>query len=157
GPDDPARHVSGQGWPNRISPVFGGIPATAAIARTAVNVRAGARTRLAALSHAIILAAVVYFLSGLVSHIPLAALAGVLLATTVRMVDLRGIIALCRATKRDAFVLILTFAVTVVLDLVIAVVAGVIVAVVLALRSIARSARLETVPLDTSDHSAEEA
>lgn len=154
---DPDRELFGQGLANLVSPIFGGIPATAAIARTAVNVRAGARTRLAALSHAIILAAVVYFLSGLVAHIPLAALAGVLLATTVRMVDMRGIIALCRATKRDAFVLILTFAVTVVLDLVIAVVAGVIVAVVLALRSIARSARLETVPLDTSDHSAEEA
>lgn len=154
---DPDRELFGQGLANLVSPVFGGIPATAAIARTAVNVRAGARTRLAALSHAVILAAVVYFLSGLVAHIPLAALAGVLLATTVRMVDMRGIIALCRATKRDAFVLILTFAVTVVLDLVIAVVAGVIVAVILALRSIARSARLKTVPLDTTDHSAEEA
>lgn len=154
---DPDRELFGQGLANLVSPVFGGIPATAAIARTAVNVRAGARTRLAALSHAVVLAAVVYFLSGLVSHIPLAALAGVLLATTVRMVDMRGIIALCRATKRDALVLVLTFATTVLLDLVIAVVAGVIVAIILALRSIARSARLEAVPLDTSDHSAEEA
>lgn len=154
---DPDRELFGQGIANIVSPIFGGIPATAAIARTAVNVRAGARTRLAALSHAVILAAVVYFLSGLVSHIPLAALAGVLLATTVRMVDWRGIIALCRATRRDALVLVLTFAVTVLLDLVIAVVAGVIVAVILALRSIARSAKIEAVPLDTGDHSREEA
>ena len=154
---DPDRELFGQGLANLVSPIFGGIPATAAIARTAVNVRAGARTRLAALSHAVILAAVVYFLSGLVAHIPLAALAGVLLATTVRMVDMRGIRALARATKRDALVLVLTFAVTVMLDLVIAVVAGVIVAVILALRSIARSARLQVVPLDSSDHSEEEA
>lgn len=154
---DPDRELFGQGLANLVSPIFGGIPATAAIARTAVNVRAGARTRLAALSHAVILAAVVYFLSGLVAHIPLAALAGVLLATTVRMVDMRGIRALARATKRDALVLVLTFAVTVLLDLVIAVVAGVIVAIILALRSIARSARLQVVPLDSSDHSEEEA
>lgn len=154
---DPDRELFGQGLANLISPVFGGIPATAAIARTAVNVRAGARTRLAALSHAVILTAVVYFLSGLVAHIPLAALAGVLLATTVRMVDMRGILALSRATKRDAFVLVLTFVVTVMLDLVIAVVAGVIVAIILALRSIAYSAKLEVVPLDSSDHSEEEA
>ncbi len=154
---DPDRELFGQGLANLISPVFGGIPATAAIARTAVNVRAGARTRLAALSHAVILTAVVYFLSGLVAHIPLAALAGVLLATTVRMVDMRGILALSRATKRDAFVLVLTFVVTVMLDLVIAVVAGVIVAIILALRSIAHSAKLEVVPLDSSDHSEEEA
>jgi len=72
-------------------------------------------------------------------------------------VDMRGIRALARATKRDALVLVLTFAVTVMLDLVIAVVAGVIVAVILALRSIARSARLQVVPLDSSDHSEEEA
>ena len=154
---DPDRELFGQGLANLISPVFGGIPATAAIARTAVNVRAGARTRLAALSHAVILTAVVYFLSGLVAHIPLAALAGVLLATTVRMVDMRGMLALSRATKRDAFVLVLTFVVTVMLDLVIAVVAGVIVAIILALRSIAHSAKLEVVPLDSSDHSEEEA
>lgn len=154
---DPDRELFGQGLANLVSPIFGGIPATAAIARTAVNVRAGARTRLAALAHAVILAAVVYFLSGLVAHIPLAALAGVLLATTVRMVDMRGMIALARATKRDALVLLLTFAVTVVFDLVIAVVAGVIVAVILALRSIAASARLEVAPLDISDHSREEA
>src|SRR5690625_6914907 len=73
------------------------------------------------------------------------------------MVDMRGMLALSRATKRDAFVLVLTFVVTVMLDLVIAVVAGVIVAIILALRSIARSARLQVVPLDSSDHSEEEA
>src|SRR5690625_6928242 len=54
---DPDRELFGQGLANLVSPIFGGIPATAAIARTAVNVRAGARTRLAALSHAVILAA----------------------------------------------------------------------------------------------------
>lgn len=153
---DPDRELFGQGLANIASPIFGGIPATAAIARTAVNVRAGARTRLAALSHAVVLAAVVYFLGTLVSQIPLAALAGVLLATTVRMVDRHGLRALLRSTKRDAIVLVLTFAITVVLDLVIAVVAGVVVAIVLALRSVAQSGRVRAVPVSSADHSAEE-
>lgn len=154
---DPDRELFGQGLANIASPIFGGIPATAAIARTAVNVRAGARTRLASLTHAVVLTAVVFFLAPLVSHIPLAALAGVLLATTVRMVDWGAVRALALSTKRDGLVLILTFAVTVAIDLVVAVVVGVLVAIVLALRSVARSARLQQVPLDPGDHSAEEA
>lgn len=154
---DPDRELFGQGLANVVSPIFGGIPATAAIARTAVNVRAGARTRLAALTHALVLAMVVFFLAELVAYIPLAALAGVLLATAARMVDIGAVRALARSTGRDALVLVLTFAVTVALDLVIAVVAGIIVAIILALRSVAQTARLEVVPLDTSDHSEEEA
>ncbi|MEV0722758.1 SulP family inorganic anion transporter [Micromonospora purpureochromogenes] len=153
---DPDRELFGQGLANLASPLFGGIPATAAIARTAVNVRAGASSKLAALTHAVALAVIVLAAAPLVGRIPLAALAGVLLATTVRMVEAGSLWALARATRGDALVLVLTFAVTVIWDLVTAVAVGVAVAVVVALRAVARSARLEQVPLDAGDHSAEE-
>lgn len=153
---DPDRELFGQGLANLAAPVFGGIPATAAIARTAVNVKAGAGSKLAALTHAVVLLAIVMLAAGLVSDIPLAALAGVLLATTVRMVEVASLLALVRSTRGDAAVLLLTFFVTVAFDLVAAVVVGLGVAIVIALRSVARSARLEQVPLETGDHSAEE-
>ncbi|MEU8182182.1 SulP family inorganic anion transporter [Micromonospora sp. NPDC049044] len=153
---DPDRELFGQGLANLAAPLFGGIPATAAIARTAVNVRAGAASKLAALTHAVALAAIVLAAAPLVGRIPLAALAGVLLATTVRMVEAGSLWALARATRGDAVVLVLTFAVTVIWDLVTAVAVGVGVAVVLALRAVARSARLEQVPLDPGEHNAEE-
>jgi SulP family sulfate permease len=153
---DPDRELFGQGLANLVVPVFGGIPATAAIARTAVNVRAGAASKLAALTHAVALGAIVLAAAPLVSRIPLAALAGVLLATTVRMVEASALIALARSTHGDALVLALTFTVTVAMDLVTAVAVGLGVAVALALRAVARTAHLEQVPLETGDHSAEE-
>ncbi|MFI6317852.1 SulP family inorganic anion transporter [Nonomuraea sp. NPDC050556] len=153
---DPDRELFGQGVANLVVPLFGGVPATAAIARTAVNVRSGARSRLAALTHAVVLAGIVLAASGLVGRIPLAALAGVLLATTVRMVEVGSLLAIARSTRSDALVMALTFAVTVALDLVTAVAVGIGVAVVLALRTVARTVRLEQVPLETDDHSQEE-
>jgi SulP family sulfate permease len=153
---DPDRELFGQGLANLAAPVFGGIPATAAIARTAVNVRAGASSRTAALTHAVALLVIVSALAPLVGRIPLAALAGVLLATTVRMVEVASLHALVRSTRGDAAVLVLTFAVTVAVDLVTAVAVGVGVAVLLALRAVARSVRLEQVPLERGDHTAEE-
>jgi SulP family sulfate permease len=153
---NPDRELFGQGLANIAVPLFGGVPATGAIARTAVNVRSGASTRLAALTHAIILAAIIYLAAPLVADIPVAALAGVLLATTVRMVETASLTAIARASRGDAIIMAVTFAVTVALDLVTAVAVGVGFAIVLALRSVAREARLEQVPLDESDHLAEE-
>ncbi|ORJ92281.1 MFS transporter [Prescottella equi] len=153
---NPDRELFGQGLANIAAPLFGGVPATGAIARTAVNVRSGARTRLAALTHAVILAAIVYLAAGFVAEIPLAALAGVLLATTVRMVETASILAIARATRPDTIVMIATFLVTVVFDLVTAVAVGVGFAAILALRAVAKSARIEQVPLERDDHMAEE-
>jgi sulfate permease, SulP family len=153
---NPDRELFGQGIANLMVPFFGGVPATAAIARTAVNVRSGARSRLAAISHSLVLLMVVLALAPLVGFIPLAALGGVLLATTIQMVKVGPIRAIVRATRGDAVVLSTTFAVTVAIDLVTAVVIGLAVAALLALRSVSRSARVERVPLDTGDHSAEE-
>ena len=153
---DPDRELFGQGLANVIVPMFGGVPATAAIARTAVNVRAGASSRLAAVTHSLVLLVVIFAAAPLVSDIPLAALSGVLFATCVRMVEAGSIRTLMRATRSDAIIVGLTFTVTVAVDLVTAVGVGVGVAVILALRSVARSARLDQVPLETGDHTAEE-
>ncbi|MFE5285543.1 SulP family inorganic anion transporter [Nocardia sp. NPDC056611] len=153
---DPDRELFGQGLANIAAPLFGGVPATGAIARTAVNVRSGARTRLAALTHAVVLAGIVFLGSGLVASIPLAALAGVLLATTVRMVETASLAAIARASRGDAAIMAITFGVTVALDLVSAVAVGVGIAVLLALRTVAKEARLHQIPLDDADHLAEE-
>lgn len=153
---DPDRELFGQGLANMVVPFFGGVPATAAIARTAVNVRAGARSRLAAIVHSLVLLVVVYVGASLVGDIPLAALAGVLFATTIRMVEVSSLLALMRATRADAAIVILTLVVTIAFDLVTAVGVGLVVAVVLALRSVARSARIHEVALEAGDHSEEE-
>ncbi|MFI2672745.1 SulP family inorganic anion transporter [Streptomyces albidoflavus] len=144
---DPDRELFGQGVANLAAPLFGGVPATAAIARTAVNVRSGAGSRLAALTHAAVLAVIVFAAAPLVSKIPLAALAGVLLATAVRMVEVGALRAMVRSTRSDAVVLVLTAVATLVLDLVLAVVIGLVVAGALALRAVARQARMDRTPI----------
>ncbi|WP_141202880.1 SulP family inorganic anion transporter [Streptomyces griseorubiginosus] len=153
---DPDRELFGQGLANIAAPLFGGVPATGAIARTAVNVRTGASSRLAALTHAAVLAVIVFAAAPLVSRIPLAALAGVLIATAIRMVEVGSLRAMAKATRSDAVILVLTAVATLALDLVYAVIIGLVVAGVLALRAVARQASLDQVPLDRGDHSAEE-
>ncbi|MEU9608093.1 SulP family inorganic anion transporter [Streptomyces sp. NPDC048057] len=156
---DPDRELFGQGVANIAAPLFGGVPATGAIARTAVNVRSGAASRLAALVHAAVLAGIVLAAAPLVSRIPLAALAGVLIATAVRMVEFGSLRAMARVTRADALVLVLTAVATLVLDLVWAVVIGLAVAGALALRAVARHARLDRIDIrpDLPDgHSDEE-
>ncbi len=157
---NPDRELLGQGLANIAAPLFGGVPATGAIARTAVNVRSGARTRLAALTHAAVLTAIVYLAAPLVADIPVAALAGVLLATTARMVETASLAAIVRASTADGAITAVTFAVTVALDLVSAVAVGVGIAILLALRAVAKEARLQPIPLDPpvddTDHLTEE-
>jgi SulP family sulfate permease len=153
---DSNRELFGQGLANLVSPVFGGIPATAAIARTAVNVRAGASSRLAAITHSLVLLAVVLAASGWVSKVPLAALAGVLLATAIRMIEVSSLRALLSSTRGDAVVLVTTGVATVVFDLVTAVIIGLVVAGAFALQQAARSAHLDEIPLEPGDHEDEE-
>jgi SulP family sulfate permease len=153
---DPDRELFGQGLANIAAPLFGGVPATGAIARTAVNVRTGAGSRLAALTHAAVLAVIVFAAAPLVSRIPLAALAGVLLATAIRMVEVGSLKAMVKATRSDALILVLTAVATLALDLVYAVIIGLAVAGALALRAVAQQARFDQVPLDRGDHGAEE-
>jgi SulP family sulfate permease len=145
---DPDRELFGQGLANIAAPIFGGMPATGAIARTAVNVRAGARSRVAAIVHSFVLIAIVLVGSSFVAQIPLAALAGVLMVTAVRMVEFHNVRSILRSTRSDALVLVLTAAATVVFDLIVAVELGVAVAVILALRDVARSTALTETPVD---------
>lgn len=151
GRHDPNRELVGQGLANIASPLFGGMPATGAIARTAVNVKAGARTRLSAIIHALVLIAVVLAGSDLVAEIPLAALAGVLMVTAVRMIEVHNVASVIRATRSDAAILVITAAVTVGFDLILAVEVGMAAAAVLALRHLARTSGLEAEPLPLID------
>ncbi len=136
---DPDRELVGQGLASVASGLFGGMPATGAIARTAVNVRSGGRTRLAAVSHSVVLLIVVMVASGIVSQIPIAALSGVLMVTAVRMVSRATVRSVLTSTRGDAVVFVITAIVTVSFDLIVAVGIGIVAAAFLALRSLARS------------------
>ena len=138
GPYDPDRELVGQGVASVASGLFGGMPATGAIARTAVNVRSGARTRLAAIVHSLVLLAVVYLATGPVSTIPLSALAGVLMVTSFRMISASTVRKILRSTRSDAVTFVLTAAVTICFDLIEAVIIGMLVAAFFVLRSVAR-------------------
>ncbi|CAB4937147.1 unannotated protein [freshwater metagenome] len=153
---DPNRELFGQGVANLVAPLFGGVPATAAIARTAVNVRSGARSRLGAITQSAVLLAVVLVASQWVSFIPLAALAGVLIATAIQMVKVSSLRALLRVRGGDAVVLVVTALATVALDLVVAVILGLVIASLYALSQVAKSTQVEEMPLDSADHSSEE-
>ncbi|HVL63406.1 MAG TPA: SulP family inorganic anion transporter [Microbacterium sp.] len=148
GPYDPDRELVGQGLASIGSGLFGGMPATGAIARTAVNVRSGGRTRVAALFHSAVLLLVVLIAAGPVGSIPLAALAGVLMVTAVRMVHITTMRSVLRSTRSDAVAFILTAVITVSFDLIVAVAIGVVCAGVFALRNLSRATgvRREALP-----------
>lgn len=138
GPYDPNRELLGQGLASVASGVFGGMPATGAIARTAVNVRSGARTRVAAVVHSILLLAVVYLVSGPVAAIPLAALSAVLMVTSFRMISRHTVMRILRSTRSAAVTFALTALVTVCFDLIQAVEIGIAATAVFALHTLAR-------------------
>jgi SulP family sulfate permease len=147
GPYDPDRELVGQGLASLAAGLFGGMPATGAIARTAVNVRAGARTRLAAVTHAGVLLLVVAAVAGPVGAIPLAALSGVLMVTAVRMVHVRTARSILRSTRADAAAFVITAVVTVSVDLIVAVIIGMIVAGIFAIRSLSQATGVHREPI----------
>ena len=136
---DPDRELVGQGIASIGASMFGGMPATGAIARTSVSIRAGARTRLASIVHALVLLAVVYVAAGVVGMIPLAALAGVLFMTAIRMVRVATVRSIMASTRSDAWIFAITALITVSFDLIWAVLIGVVLAAVVALRAASRS------------------
>ena len=143
------RELLGQGLASIASGLFGGMPATGAIARTAVNVRSGGKTRLAAIVHVLVLVAIVYPATGVVSQIPLAALSGVLMVVVARMISVGTVRTVVGSTRSDAVVFVLTAVVTVSFDLIVAVGIGIAVAAFFALRGLARSGGVhrEEIPL----------
>jgi len=132
-----SRELVGQGLANMASGCFGGMPATGAIARTAVNVRAGGRTRVAAVVHSLVIVMVILAAAPVVGRIPLAVLGGVLVVTATKMVDHRRVLTVVRAHASEAVVFGLTAACTIAVNLVTAIEVGLVVAGVLALRAIA--------------------
>ncbi|MGX1933388.1 SulP family inorganic anion transporter [Microbacterium resistens] len=139
GPYDADRELVGQGLASLAAGLFGGMPATGAIARTAVNVRAGARTRLASTTHGVLLLVIALVGAPVVAHIPLAALAGVLMVTAGRMIAPSTVRIVLRSTRADAIVFCLTAVVTVSIDLIYAVLIGLLAAGFFALRQLART------------------
>jgi len=142
------RELFGQGLASIGAGLFGGMPATGAIARTAVNVRSGGRTRLAAATHSIVLLIVVLAAARVVSTIPLAALSGVLMMTAARMVSPATALRVFRSGRSSAAVFLVTLAVTVVFDLIFAVGIGLAFAAFFALRALSRmsGAQREALP-----------
>jgi sulfate permease, SulP family len=146
---NPNVELVAQGIANVVSPMFGGLPATGAIARTATNIRAGAKTPVAGMIHALTLLAILLFASKLVSFVPMAVLAGILMIVSYNMGEWREIPSLLKLTKTDVSVWLVTFALTVFADLTVAVQAGMILA---ALLFISRVAATTTVSQVTDDY-----
>jgi SulP family sulfate permease len=114
----PNRELFGQGLASMFSSIFGGMPATGAIARTGVNIRSGATSRLSAIFHSFFLLAVVLVLSPIISSIPTSALAGVLLGTSYRMASPANLREMLRTTKLDGGILLLTAIIVIFVDLI---------------------------------------
>jgi SulP family sulfate permease len=147
---DPDAELMAQGIGNLVVPAFGGIAATGAIARTAMNLRAGARSPLAAAFHALFLLAAMLALAPLLGYLPLASLAAVLLVVAWTMSDSRHFLRLLRIAPRgDVLVLLACFLLTVVFDMTVSVTAGVVMASLLFMR---RMSEVSGVTLVSSGH-----
>jgi SulP family sulfate permease len=146
---NPNVELIGQGVANIFSPMFGGLPATGAIARTATNIRSGAQSPLAGMVHALTLLCILLFAAPLVSFVPMSALAGILMIVAYNMGEWREIPQLLKLTKTDISIWLVTFALTVFADLTVAVETGMILA---ALLFISRVAATTTVSQVTDDY-----
>ena len=140
----------GQGIANLASPIFGGIPATGAIARTMTNINNGGRTPVAGIVHAFVLLLIFLFLMPLAQYIPMACLAGVLVVVSYGMSGWRSFLAMTRNPKSDVTVLLLTFFLTIIFDLTVAIEFGLICACLLFMRRMAETTDVHAV-LDEID------
>ncbi len=145
---NPNVELVAQGIANIASPVFGGLPATGAIARTATNIRSGARTPVAGMVHAVTLLIVLLVAAPLASYIPMAVLGAILLVVSYNMGEWHEIPKLLRLTKTDISVWLVTFALTVFADLTIAVEVGMILAALLFIRRVAATTTVSEVTPD---------
>ena len=133
---DPNVELTAQGVANVLSPLFGGLPATGAIARTATSIRAGARTPVAGMTHAVTLLLVLLFAAPLARHIPLAILAGILMVVAYDMGEWREIPAVIKLGSAEAAVWLIACTLTVLADLTVAVEAGMVLAALLYIRRV---------------------
>ena len=144
----------GQGIANIVTPFFGGIPATGAIARTMTNINNGGRTPISGIIHAVVLTLIFLFLIPLAKHIPMACLAGVLIIVSYNMSEWRTFRSLLKNPKSDVAVLLVTFALTVLFDLTVAIEIGLLISMLFLMRRVTESTNISVVT-DALDVSAE--
>lgn len=135
----------GQGLANIASPLFGGIPATGAIARTMTNINNGGRTPIAGIVHAVVLLVIFLVLMPLAAYIPMSCLAGVLVIVSYNMSGWRTFLQLMKNPKSDIAVLFITFLLTVIFDLTIAIEVGLLIACLLFMRRMAETTQIKVI------------
>jgi SulP family sulfate permease len=145
---NPNVELMAQGVANIVSPLFGGLPATGAIARTATNVRSGAKTPVAGMIHSATLLAIVLFAAPLVKNVPLAALAAILMIVAYNMGEWQEIPEILKLSAADITVWLLTMTLTVVTDLTFAVEVGMVLAALMFIRKVSRTTTVTRVTQD---------
>jgi SulP family sulfate permease len=140
-----------QGVANIVTPMFGGIPATGAIARTATNVKAGGRTPIAGMTHAVVLLLITLFFGKLAGLIPLSVLAGILMLVAYRMSEWRVFVAELRGPRSDAAVLLTTFFLTLLIDLTVGIGVGMVLASFLFMRRMSEVTDVRHITDDLDD------
>jgi sulfate permease, SulP family len=149
----PNKELFGIGLANVGSSLFGGLPITGAIARTATNVRNGGRTRMAAIFHAVFLFIAVFFVAALASKIPLATLAGILMFVAFNMVEWERVFLIFRTPLSDVAVMITTFLLTVLVDLTVAIEVGLILAAILFMKRMSDLYNVQELEAKPKEHS----
>ena len=152
----PNTELIGQGVGNIAAALFGGIPATGAIARTATNIRAGAKTPVSGLIHAITLLLILMLAGQYAAVVPLPALAGILVLVCWNMAEVSTFTHLLTGPRQDAAVLVITFVLTVLIDLVVAVEVGVVLAALLFIGRMAKISNVETISREIEGEDPEE-
>ena len=145
---DSNQELMGQGIANMICSLFGGIPATGAIARTMTNINNGGRTPIAGVIHALVLLLIYFFLMPLAKYIPMACLAGILVVVSYNMSEWRSFKAILKNPKSDIIVLLVTFFLTVIFDLTVAIEVGILIACLLFMR---RMSEVTSVSVETEE------
>jgi SulP family sulfate permease len=140
-----------QGIANIASPLFGGIPATGAIARTATNIKSGGRTPIAGIVHALFLLLVVFAIGKYVAMIPMVVLAAVLVVVSYNMSEWRTFRSMLKAPKSDVIILITTFVLTIVIDLTVAIEVGMVLSAFLFMRRMAMVTNISVITSELSD------
>ncbi len=151
GRHNPNVELIAQGIANIVSPLVGGLPATGALARTATNIRSGARTPVSGMVHALTLLTVLLVAAPLARFVPLAALAGILLMVSYQMGEWAEIPQLLKLPKADIAVWLVTFALTVLADLAVAVETGMILAMLMFIRKVSRTTSVTAVADDDAE------
>jgi SulP family sulfate permease len=134
-----------QGIANFVSPIFGGIPATGAIARTMTNINNGGKSPVAGIVHAVVLLLILLFLMPLAQYIPMACLAGVLVIVSYNMSGWRVFKGLLKNPKSDVAVLLITFFLTVIFDLTVAIEVGLVIACVLFMKRVMETTKISVI------------